>query len=164
MKEFEIVQDAVVPEHKAHAVLLRHKSTGAEIMSMQVPSEAGGDEKVFGIAFATPPEDSSGVAHVLEHSVLCGSRNYPIKEPFAELLRGSLQTFLNAMTYPDRTVYPVASMNTRDFYNLVGVYLDAVFFPRLGPHVLQQEGWRFEGGKGGEVATGEMEMGMEEGL
>ncbi|CAN0304337.1 unnamed protein product, partial [Ectocarpus fasciculatus] len=86
--------------------------------------------QVFGVTFRTPPEDSTGVPHILEHSVLCGSRNYPVKEPFVDLLKGSLQTFLNAFTYPDRTCYPVASQNLKDFYNLANVYLDAVFYPR----------------------------------
>ena len=85
------------------------------------------ENKVFGITFRTPPEDSTGVAHIMEHSVLCGSRKYPVKEPFVELIKGSLNTFLNAFTYPDKTCYPVASQNLQDFYNLVDVYMDAVF-------------------------------------
>ena len=89
--------------------------------------ESKDDNKVFGVTFKTPPSRSDGVAHILEHSVLCGSRKYPIKEPFVELMKGSMNTFLNAFTYPDRTCYPVASTNLRDFYNLVDVYLDAVF-------------------------------------
>ncbi|RYG40920.1 hypothetical protein EON68_03660, partial [archaeon] len=101
-------------------------------------------EKVFGIAFKTPVENDTGVPHILEHSVLCGSRKYPVKEPFKELMKSSLHTYLNAMTYPDRTVYPVASPNTKDFYHLVDVYLDAVFYPRLTPWVLRQEGWHLE--------------------
>jgi Zn-dependent M16 (insulinase) family peptidase len=99
---------------------------------------------VFGVSFGTPPSDSTGVAHILEHSVLCGSRKYPIKEPFVELLKSSLNTFLNAMTFPDKTCYPVASQNLQDFYNLVDVYLDAVFHPRLTPQIFQQEGWHYE--------------------
>jgi len=102
------------------------------------------DNKVFGITFRTPPTDSTGVAHILEHSVLCGSRKYPVKEPFVELLKGSLQTFLNAFTYPDRTCYPVASQNLQDFYNLIDVYLDAVFYPLLDPFIFKQEGWHVE--------------------
>lgn len=116
---------------------------------MEAETTNGGDEKVFGIAFATEPGSSAGVAHILEHSVLCGSERYPCKEPFAVLLRSSMQTFLNAMTYPDRTVYPVASLNERDFRNLVGVYLDAVFRPRLSPYTLMQEGWRLEPAESG---------------
>ncbi|NJM36219.1 MAG: hypothetical protein HC850_17705 [Rhodomicrobium sp.] len=99
---------------------------------------------MFGASFRTPPQDSTGIAHILEHSVLCGSRKYPVKAPFLELLKGSLNTFLNAMTYPDKTVYPVASTNLQDFYNLVDVYLDAVFHPRITPEILQQEGWHYE--------------------
>lgn len=101
---------------------------------------------MFGIVFRTPPTDSTGIPHILEHSVLCGSRKYPVKEPFTELMKASLNTFLNAFTYPDRTCYPVASQNLKDFYNLVNVYLDAVFFPRAvsDPQVLAQEGWHFE--------------------
>src|SRR5712691_11758878 len=93
---------------------------------------------------STPPSDSTGIAHILEHSVLCGSRKYPVKEPFVELMKSSLTTFLNAMTFPDKTCYPVASQNVRDFYNLIDVYLDAVFFPRLTPQIFQQEGWHYE--------------------
>lgn len=104
------------------------------------------ENKVFGVVFRTPPKDSTGIPHILEHSVLCGSRKYPLKEPFVELLKGSLHTFLNAFTYPDRTCYPVASTNTKDFYNLVDVYLDAVFFPRCVEdfQTFQQEGWHYE--------------------
>lgn len=107
---------------------------------------ADDDNKVFGVTFRTPPRDSTGLPHILEHSVLCGSRQYPTKEPFVELLKGSLQTFLNAFTYPDRTCYPVASQNLEDFRNLARVYLDAVFHPRAAtdPTVLQQEGWHYE--------------------
>ena len=99
---------------------------------------------MFGVSFGTPPVDSTGVAHILEHSVLCGSRKYPIKEPFVELMKSSLNTFLNAMTFPDKTCYPVASQNVQDFYNLIDVYLDAVFHPRLTPQIFQQEGWHYE--------------------
>jgi Zn-dependent M16 (insulinase) family peptidase len=101
---------------------------------------------VFGITFRTPPSDSTGIPHILEHSVLCGSRKYPVKEPFVDLLKGSLQNFLNAFTYPDRTCYPIASTNLKDFYNLINVYLDAVLHPRAikDPLVLAQEGWHYE--------------------
>jgi Zn-dependent M16 (insulinase) family peptidase len=129
-----------IPELQTKAEFYKHARTGAELLSL-----INGDEnKVFGITFRTPPSDSTGVAHILEHSVLCGSRKYPLKEPFVELLKGSLKTFLNAMTYPDKTCYPVASQNVKDFYNLIDVYLDAVFYPRLTPHVFQQEGWHYE--------------------
>jgi hypothetical protein len=104
--------------------LYSHKKSGGQLLSIQSLTD---ENKVFGITFRTPSDNSTGIAHVLEHSVLCGSRKYQSKEPFADLLKGSLNTFLNAFTYPDRTCYPVASMNTKDFYNLVDVYLDAVF-------------------------------------
>ena len=104
------------------------------------------DNKVFSISFRTPPTDDTGVAHIVEHSTLCGSRKYPLKEPFVELVKGSLNTFLNAMTYPDKTMYPVASRNDKDFQNLMDVYLDAVFYPAMcqNPQVLMQEGWHYE--------------------
>ncbi|KAI3906119.1 hypothetical protein MKW92_023746 [Papaver armeniacum] len=139
---FEVVSEQEIDECKSKAVLYKHKKTGAEIMSV-----ANDDEnKVFGIVFRTPPKDSTGIPHILEHSVLCGSRKYPLKEPFVELLKGSLHTFLNAFTYPDRTCYPVASTNSKDFYNLVDVYLDAVFFPKCVEdfQTFQQEGWHYE--------------------
>lgn len=137
---FEKIRGQEIPELKTQAELYRHIRTGAEVLSLVNEDE----NKVFGITFRTPPTDSTGVAHILEHSVLCGSRKYPVKEPFAELLKGSLQTFLNAMTYPDKTCYPVASQTLADFYNLIDVYLDAVLYPRLTPYVLKQEGWHFD--------------------
>ncbi|KAL8160389.1 hypothetical protein V2J09_001926 [Rumex salicifolius] len=139
---FEVVSEEFLEECKSRAVLYRHKKTGAEVMSVSNDDE----NKVFGIVLRTPPKDSTGIPHILEHSVLCGSRKYPLKEPFVELLKGSLHTFLNAFTYPDRTCYPVASTNTKDFYNLVDVYLDAVFFPKCveDSHTFQQEGWHYE--------------------
>ena len=104
------------------------------------------ENKVFNIAFRTPPADSTGVAHILEHSVLCGSQKFPLKDPFVELVKGSLNTFLNAMTYPDKTMYPVASCNDADFKNLMHVYLDAVFFltSMTGEEIFRQEGWHYE--------------------
>ncbi len=140
LEAFELIEKRDIGELKTEAHLFRHKKTGAEILSMISDDE----NKVFGITFRTPPFDSTGVAHILEHSVLCGSRKYPVKEPFVELLKGSLQTFLNAFTYPDKTCYPVASQNLQDFYNLMDVYLDAVFYPRITPAIFQQEGWHFE--------------------
>lgn len=137
---FELTRELWIDELGAPAQLYRHRATGAEVLSISIADE----NKVFGITFRTPPADSTGIAHILEHSVLCGSQNYPLKEPFVELLKSSLQTFLNAMTYPDKTCYPVASQNLRDFYNLVDVYLDAVLRPRLSPDVLAQEGWHLE--------------------
>jgi presequence protease len=129
-----------IEELAAHAFLYHHEKTGAELLSIVNNDE----NKVFGVTFRTPPPDSTGVAHILEHSVLCGSRKYPVKEPFVELLKGSLQTFLNAFTYPDRTCYPVASQHLEDFYNLVDIYLDAVFHPRLTREIFMQEGWHYE--------------------
>ncbi|MCK5724723.1 MAG: insulinase family protein, partial [Gammaproteobacteria bacterium] len=137
---FQLQREQSIRELKTHARFYRHEKTGAELLSLSNEDE----NKVFGITFRTPPSDSTGIAHILEHSVLCGSRKYPVKEPFVELLKGSLQTFLNAFTYPDKTCYPVASQNLQDFYNLIDVYLDAVFYPRLTPFVFQQEGWHYE--------------------
>ncbi|KAF3521612.1 hypothetical protein F2Q69_00046612 [Brassica cretica] len=139
---FEKAREEFISECKSKAVLFRHKKTGCEVMSVSNDDE----NKVFGVVFRTPPKDSTGIPHILEHSVLCGSRKYSLKEPFVELLKGSLYTFLNAFTYPDRTCYPVASTNTKDFYNLVDVYLDAVFFPKCVDevHTFQQEGWHYE--------------------
>ena len=137
---FERVRAQDIPEINSHARIFRHQRSGAQLISL----ENEDSNKVFGITFTTPPPDSSGLPHILEHSVLCGSRKYPVKDPFIQLARGSLNTFLNAMTYADKTTYPVASQNLQDFYNLVDVYLDAVFYPRITPRVLAQEGWRFE--------------------
>ncbi len=140
--KFELVEEKFVSEYNCSVALYTHKKSGAQVMSVQNDEE----EKVFGISFRTPVENSRGVPHVMEHSVLCGSKRYPVKEPFADLLKGSLQTFLNAYTYPDRTCYPVASLNQKDFNNLVRVYMDAVFFPRAiqDPQVIAQEGWHYE--------------------
>ncbi|GJP38783.1 hypothetical protein CLOM_g23195 [Closterium sp. NIES-68] len=139
---FEAERREHVAEYNAEATVYRHRRTGAQIMSLSCADE----NKVFGITFRTPPKDSTGIPHILEHSVLCGSRKYPVKEPFVELAKGSLNTFLNAFTYPDRTCYPVASTNLQDFYNLVDVYLDAVFFPNCvrDERTFQQEGWHYE--------------------
>ena len=139
---FELVKVEMVDEYALKCATYRHKKSGAEVISAQ----ADDDNKVFGIVFRTPVSDSTGVPHILEHSVLCGSEKYTSKEPFVELLKGSLQTFLNAFTYPDRTCYPVASQNTKGFYNLVHVYLDAGPHPRAtrDPTVLAQEGWHYE--------------------
>jgi presequence protease len=137
---FELIREATIAEINSTARHYRHVKTGAELLSLLNNDE----NKVFGVSFATPPADSTGVAHILEHSVLCGSRKYPIKEPFVELMKSSLNTFLNAMTFPDKTCYPVASQNVQDFYNLIDVYLDAVFYPRLTPQIFQQEGWHYE--------------------
>ena len=139
---FELVREDYVAEYDSKVFFFRHTKTGAEVMSLSNDDE----NKCFGVTLRTPPANSTGIPHILEHSVLCGSRKYPIKEPFVELIKGSLNTFLNAMTYPDRTCYPVASCNLQDFRNLVDVYLDAVFHPRCvnNEKTFQQEGWHYE--------------------
>lgn len=137
---YELVQKKFIAEINSTVSFIRHIKTGAEILSIENDDE----NKVFGVTFRTPPQDSSGLPHIMEHSVLCGSRKYPVKEPFVELIKGSLNTFLNAFTYPDKTCYPVASTNLKDFYNLIDVYLDAVFYPILSPYTLMQEGWHYE--------------------
>ncbi|MGL6193332.1 MAG: insulinase family protein, partial [Thermoguttaceae bacterium] len=139
---FKLLWTQDVEEVKAKAHMFEHVKSGAPLLYLSCDD----DNKVFSIAFRTPPTDDTGIAHILEHSVLCGSKNFPSKEPFVDLLKGSLQTFLNAFTASDRTVYPVASRNDKDFVNLMNVYLDAVFYPRLknDPLMLMQEGWHYE--------------------
>lgn len=137
---FTLLREEHLSEVGGTARLWRHDITGAELLSINNDDE----NKCFGISFRTPPADSTGVAHILEHSVLCGSDKYPVKEPFVELLKGSLQTFLNAFTFPDKTCYPVASANLQDFYNLIDVYIDAVFHPRISEDIFKQEGWHIE--------------------
>ena len=137
---FELLREHDLAEADSTARLYRHVRTGAELLSLINDDE----NKAFGIVFRTPPPDSTGVAHILEHSVFCGSRKYPLKKPLIELARGSLATFLNAITSPDRTSYPVASQNLQDFYNLIDVYLDAVFYPVLSRDTFEQEGWHYE--------------------
>lgn len=137
---FALERDEYIAELKARALIYRHSGTGARLLSVLIDDP----NKVFGVTFRTPPDDSTGLPHILEHSVLGGSQKYPLKDPFFELVKGSLKTYLNAFTSPDKTVYPVASTNLKDFYNLVDVYLDAVFFPLLTPFHLDQEGWHFE--------------------
>lgn len=137
---FTLIKSFDIPELNSKGQLLHHDKTGARMLSIENDDE----NKVFGITFRTPPPDSTGLPHIMEHAVLCGSRKYPVKEPFVELMKGSLNTFLNAMTFPDKTCYPVASQNVRDFYNLVDVYMDAVLYPLIPPETLQQEGWHYE--------------------
>ena len=137
---FELIKEQDIPELKTKARLYRHAQTGAELLSMENDDE----NKVFGINFRTMPKDSTGVPHILEHSVLNGSEKYPVKEPFVELLKGSLATFVNAFTFPDKTCYPVASQNAQDFYNLIDVYMDAVLHPLISEQTLMQEGWHYE--------------------
>lgn len=137
---FELLEEREMHEVGGRARLWRHAPSGAQLLSIVNKDE----NKCFGVNFFTPPANSTGVAHILEHSVLCGSEKYPLKEPFTELLKGSLQTFLNAFTFPDKTCYPVASANLQDFYNLIDVYLDAVFHPQLSEDTFRQEGWHVE--------------------
>ncbi|MCK6568352.1 MAG: insulinase family protein [Anaerolineales bacterium] len=139
-KSFTLVKEQQIPEINSLVQLYEHKRTGARLLSVVNDDE----NKVFSINFRTPPKDSTGVAHILEHSVLGGSEKYPVKEPFVELVKGSLATFINAFTYPDKTCYPVASQNIKDFYNLIDVYMDAVLHPRITEQTLMQEGWHYE--------------------
>lgn len=131
-----------IDEINGTAYEMKHEKSGASLIYIDSPDS----NKVFNIAFRTTPHNSTGVAHIMEHSVLCGSRKFPLKEPFVELVKGSLNTFLNAMTYPDKTMYPVASKNDKDFHNLMDVYLDAVFYPRVreDAEIVMQEGWHYE--------------------
>lgn len=139
---FRVTRAEYVEELHSKAYELEHIQSGARVLYIQNDDE----NKVFSISFRTTPSDSTGVPHICEHSTLCGSRKFPLKEPFVELVKGSLNTFLNAMTFPDKTMYPVASCNDKDFKNLMDVYLDAVFFPNMlkDPQVLMQEGWHYE--------------------
>lgn len=142
LKSYEIVEKRTIADLNSESYVLKHKKTGAKVALL-----ANDDEnKVFYIGFRTPPANSTGVAHILEHTVLCGSENYPVKDPFIELAKGSLNTFLNAMTFPDKTLYPVASCNDKDFQNLMHVYLDAVFYPNIykEERIFKQEGWHYE--------------------
>ena len=138
---FLLEEQREVREIGARAHRFVHEKSGARLLYLETED----DNKVFSITFRTPPEDSTGVAHIVEHSVLCGSRKFPLKEPFVELVKGSLNTYLNAMTFPDKTMYPVASRNDKDFQNLMDVYLDAVFYPCMYecPEILMQEGWHY---------------------
>lgn len=138
--EFTLVEERSMAEVNGTARFYRHNATGAQIVSVTNDDE----NKVFGVTFRTPPKNSTGVAHILEHSVLCGSKKYPTKEPFLVLLQSSLQSFLNAFTFPDKTCYPVASANLQDFYNLIDVYIDAVFHPIISENIFRQEGWHLE--------------------
>ncbi len=139
---YETIEEREIGELNSKGTLLRHEKTGARVILMENEEE----NKVFYIGFRTPSVDSTGAAHIVEHTVLCGSEHFPVKDPFIELAKGSLNTFLNAMTYPDKTVYPVASCNNKDFQNLMHVYLDAVFHPNIyrEEKIFRQEGWHYE--------------------
>lgn len=142
LAEYEILDEHRVEDVQSDGFILRHKKSGARIAILS----NNDDNKVFYIGFRTPPEDETGVPHIIEHTTLCGSKKFPVKDPFIELAKGSLNTFLNAMTYPDKTVYPVASCNDQDFKNLMDVYLDAVFNPNITKYeeIFRQEGWHYE--------------------
>lgn len=157
---FAVERCETVPELDADAYVLRHTASGARLLYLACDDE----NKAFAIGFKTPPADSTGVFHILEHSVLCGSAKFPVKEPFVDLIKSSMQTFLNAMTYPDKTIYPVATTNEQDLYNLMDVYLDAVFNPAIytKPTIFEQEGWHYEldlpEGDGADDDTGEVDF------
>ena len=139
---YEQLKQERIDDVHSDGYLFRHKKSGARICVLSNDDE----NKVFYIGFRTPVPDSTGVAHILEHSVLCGSRKFPSKDPFVEMAKGSMNTFLNAMTYPDKTLYPVASCNDADFKNLMDVYMDAVFYPNIyeKEEIFRQEGWSYQ--------------------
>lgn len=139
---YEVIEKRQIDDLNSEGIILKHKKTGAKVALLANDD----DNKVFYIGFRTPPANSTGVAHIVEHTVLCGSKEFPVKDPFIELAKGSLNTFLNAMTFPDKTVYPVASCNDKDFQNLMHVYLDAVFYPNIHNEkkIFEQEGWHYE--------------------
>ncbi|OEH78860.1 mitochondrial presequence protease related protein [Cyclospora cayetanensis] len=141
---FDLLQSQYVAEYDLHVVDYKHRQSSARVISLTAPKTE--TEKAFMVAFRTPIENSAGAPHIVEHSVLMGSEKYPVKEPFVALMKSSLYTYMNALTYPDRTCYPIASVNLKDFYNLASVYMDAVFRPKaLEDHLtLRQEGWRYE--------------------
>ena len=142
LQAYEILDTEELTDIASTGYIIRHKKSGARIAAISNTDE----NKVFYIGFRTPPEDETGVPHIIEHTVLCGSEKFPVKDPFVELVKGSLNTFLNAMTYPDKTIYPIASCNGKDFQNLMDVYMDAVFNPNIYKHeeIFKQEGWHYE--------------------
>lgn len=140
--QFTIVNEVKIEEVNGTLHEYVHAPSGAKIFWL----ETNDSNKFFSVNFQTVPEDNTGVFHILEHSVLCGSKKYPVKDPFLQLAKGSMNTFLNAMTFPDHTSFPVSSRNEKDFYNLVSVYLDAVFCPAIydNKNIFLQEGWHYE--------------------
>lgn len=142
LSAYEIIEERRIPDVDSRGYIFRHKKSGARVAVLSNKD----DNKVFYIGFRTPPQDETGVPHIIEHTTLCGSEKFPVKDPFVELVKGSLNTFLNAMTYPDKTVYPIASYNKKDFENLMDVYLDAVFHPNITKYqeIFKQEGWHYE--------------------
>ena len=149
LKAYEVIEKREIKDIDSVTYLCRHKKTGERVALISNDD----DNKVFYIGFRTTPKDSTGVAHITEHSVLCGSKNYPVKDPFVELVKGSLNTFLNAMTYPDKNLYTVARCNDKDFQNMMNVYLDAVFYPNTDQNeaIFRQEGWHYELNEDGEL-------------
>ena len=142
MEKYKLIEEKFIKEVNSNAKLLKHVKSNARILLLSNDD----NNKVFQVGFRTPPTDDTGLPHILEHSTLCGSKKFPVKDPFIELLKGSLNTFLNAMTFPDKTVYPVASCNDKDFKNLMEVYMDAVFYPNVYKYeeIFKQEGWHYE--------------------
>ena len=142
LKAYKVLEERFIKEIDSNAFLLEHNKTKAKVVVMANEDK----NKTFAISFRTPPTNDTGVPHIIEHSVLCGSKKFPSKEPFVELMKASLNTFLNAMTYPDKTMYPVSSCNDKDFQNLMDVYLDAVFYPNMHTNekIFKQEGWHYE--------------------
>ena len=141
-KNYTLIEKRSIDELHGEVSLLKHNRTGAQILLIDNKNH----NKTFAIGFKTPPEDSTGVAHIVEHSTLSGSRKYKTKEPFMDMVASSVQTFLNAMTYPDKTLYPISSRNEKDFCQLMDVYLDSVFYPAMkeNPKIFYQEGWHPE--------------------
>jgi len=146
---FSIIRVSPIPELWCTAYLAEHAKSGLLLAHLH----SSDPENLFSVGFRTVPPDDSGLPHILEHTVLCGSKRYPVKDPFVELLKTSLATFLNAMTYPDRTIYPCASLNRKDFFNLAGVYCDAVFDPVINPLHFKQEGHHFEFAEPGNIRS-----------
>ena len=146
---FEYISTDILDEYQGEGRTFRHTATGCEVFHLFREDP----ENLFAFVFKTPPEDNTGVAHLLEHAVLSGSRRYPVKDPFQSMMKGSMNTFMNAMTYPDKTVFPAASPVEKDYFNLLRVYADAVFFPLLKKEIFQQEGHRFIG-EGGSLGLG----------
>ena len=142
LEAYKLLKEQELKDIYSKGYILRHKKSGARIALISNDD----DNKVFYVGFRTPPEDETGVPHIIEHTVLCGSDKFPVKDPFIELAKGSLNTFLNAMTYPDKTMYPIASYNDQDFKNLMDVYMDAVFHPNILKYeeIFKQEGWHYE--------------------
>ena len=142
MKNYQLIKKEYLPDIDCEGTILEHTKSGAKVVLLSCDDE----NKTLAVSFRTPPKNSTGVPHIMEHSVLCGSRKFPVKEPFVELMKGSLNTFLNAMTFADKTMYPVSSCNDKDFRNLVDVYMDAVFYPNIYQKeaIFKQEGWHYE--------------------